>query len=55
MRAAEEDKTAKDADVEQLSSQLAAASADQQRLTEVESGANTLIAVFALYLSCPCT
>lgn len=45
MRAAEEDRAAKDAEVDQLTSQLAAASADQQRLTEVESGANTLNAI----------
>ena len=37
VKAAEEDRAAKDAEVEQLSSQLAAATADQQRLAEVES------------------
>lgn len=50
VRAAEEDRAAKDAEVEQLTSQLAAASADQQRLTEVESEADTLYTL----LFCAC-
>lgn len=37
VRAAEEESAAKDAEVELLSSQLAAATANQQRLAEVES------------------